>query len=182
MSRRDYFLGLAASGLRCPIGTDLLLHEQPDPEAILLDGRRLGEVVRRAAERYRTPLAIPLMDLRLEKADLLGQLGVAADDIDQFHFTNPPASGKIDDSAPFARRNQANIDAVTFIARETSLFPVGMAIGPFSLMTKLLADPITAVAIAARGVTAAEDPGVPSGRNLPRTRGNRGRAGVSAPR
>ena len=160
MSHREYFLELAAAGLRFPIGTDLLLHEQPDPEGILLDGRRLGEVVRLAAERYRTPLAIPLMDLRLEKADLLGQLGVAADDIDKFHFTEAPGGGKIEETAGFSQRNQANIDAVAYIARETSLFPVGMAIGPFSLMTKLLADPITAVAISAGGVTAAEDPGV----------------------
>jgi uroporphyrinogen-III decarboxylase len=32
-----------------------------------------------------------------------------------------------------------------------------MAIGPFSLMTKLMADPITAVAMAARGASATED-------------------------
>lgn len=160
MSNREYFLELAASGLRFPIGTDLLLHEQSDPEAILLDGQRLGEVVRMAAERYRCPLAIPLMDLRLEKADLLARLGVETADVDKFHFTSAPEVRSIDASAPFAKRNQANIDAVAYVARATSLFPVGMAIGPFSLMTKLLADPITAVAMAARGVTAEEDEGV----------------------
>jgi len=160
VSNRAYFLRLAASGLRFPIGTDLVLHEQPDPEAILLDGRRLGEVVRLAAERYRSPLAVPLMDLRLEKADLLENMGVAADDLDKFHFSEAPVGRSIDPEATFARRNQANIDAVAYIARETQLFPVGMAIGPFSLMTKLLADPITAVAMSARGITAEEDAGV----------------------
>jgi uroporphyrinogen-III decarboxylase len=160
VSHREYFLELAASGLRFPIGTDLILQEQPDPEAILLDGRRLGEVVRLAAERYRCPLAIPLMDLRLEKADLLRSAGVETEDVDKFHFAEAPPVRKVDDAEPFAHRNQANIDAVAHIARETSLFPVGMAIGPFSLMTKLLADPITAVALAAGGATANDDPGV----------------------
>jgi len=67
----DHFRALAVTGLRTPIGTDLVLRERPDPEAVRLDGRRLAGVVREAAERYRTPLAIPLMDLRLEKADLV---------------------------------------------------------------------------------------------------------------
>jgi len=35
-----------------------------------------------------------------------------------------------------------------------------MAIGPFSLMTKLMADPIVPIAMAGMGVTGAEDPGV----------------------
>jgi len=35
---RDYFLDLAESGLRMPIGTDLLLHENADAEAIRTDG------------------------------------------------------------------------------------------------------------------------------------------------
>ena len=53
----DHFRALAASGLRTPIGTDLVLHERPDPDAVRLDGKRLAGVVREAAERYRTPLA-----------------------------------------------------------------------------------------------------------------------------
>ena len=69
-----HFRALAARGLRTPIGTDLVLHERPDPEAVRLDGRRLAGVVREAAERYRTTLAIPLMDLRLEMADLVHRL------------------------------------------------------------------------------------------------------------
>ena len=84
---RNFYLDLAARGLRWPIGTDLVLHEQNDPESIVLDGRRLGAVVAAAARRYKTPLAIPLMDLRLEKADLLDTLAVAAADVDAFHFS-----------------------------------------------------------------------------------------------
>jgi uroporphyrinogen-III decarboxylase len=138
--RRDYYLSLARAGLRMPIGTDLVLHEQPDPEAVALDGRALGRVVETAARRYGTPLAVPLMDLRLEKADLE-------------HGGGSPA-------APFPPRSRAHIDSIRYIASETDLVAVGMAIGPFSLMTKLMADPITAVAMAGLGVSAEDDPAV----------------------
>lgn len=162
---RNYYLDLAARGLRWPIGTDLVLHEQSDPEAIVLDGRRLGEVVALAARRYHTPLAIPLMDLRLEKADLLDVLGVAAADVDAFHFDAAPAQESLDRAAasaaaPFGPRQRAHFDAIRYIASETDLVPVGMCIGPFSLMTKLLADPITAIALAGVGMTAEEAAGV----------------------
>jgi len=162
---RNFYLDLAARGLRWPIGADLVLHEHSDPDAIVLDGRRLGQVVALAARRYNTPLAIPLMDLRLEKADLLDTLGVDAADADAFHFDAAPDQALLDRAsagaaAPFAQRQRAHIDAIRFIARETDLVPVGMCIGPFSLMTKLLADPITAIAMAGVGVTADEDTGV----------------------
>jgi uroporphyrinogen-III decarboxylase len=49
---------------------------------------------------------------------------------------------------------------VRIIAEKTDLLPVGMLIGPFSLMTKLVADPIVPVAMAGRGMTAEEDEGV----------------------
>jgi uroporphyrinogen-III decarboxylase len=162
---RDFYLDLAARGLRWPIGTDLVLHEHSDPEAIVLDGRRLGAVVAAAARRYKTPLAIPLMDLRLEKADLLETLAVAAADVDAFHFDAAPDREVLERvassaAAPFGARQRAHFDAIRYIARETDLVAVGMCIGPFSLMTKLLADPITAIAMAGVGVTAAEDAGV----------------------
>jgi uroporphyrinogen-III decarboxylase len=47
-----------------------------------------------------------------------------------------------------------------YIARETDLLPVGMTIGPFSLMTKLLSDPIAPIYLAGSGLTAEEDPEV----------------------
>jgi uroporphyrinogen-III decarboxylase len=146
-----------------PIGTDLVLHEQPDAEAILLDGCRLGRIVECAARRYRTPLAFPLMDLRLEKADLAWRLQIP--DAETWHFPAAPDDAQLralDETAaaPFAPRNQAHIDAVRYIARETDLVPIGMAIGPFSLMTKLLEDPITPIAMAGMGMTDEDDPGV----------------------
>lgn len=162
---RQFYLDLAAQGLRMPIGADLLLHEEPSPQEILLDAGRLGRVVEKAARRYRTPLAFPLMDLRLEKADLLAFAGVPESQADLFHFAEPPAEDMVADlaraaSRPFSERIRANQGAVRYIAEKTDLLPVGMLIGPFSLMTKLVADPIVPVAMAGRGATAAEDRGV----------------------
>ena len=134
----QYYLDLARPGLRMPIGTDLILHENSEAEDIVLDGTRLGKVTEEAARRYRTPLAMPLMDLRLEKADLLRILGVPENDEEKFHFEVVPDGEIIEQvraaaDAPFARRNQAHLDAVRYIHQQTSLLPIGMAIGPFCL-------------------------------------------------
>ena len=160
-----FYRDLAASGLRMPVGTDLILHEQPDPEEVMQDGLRLGQTVEAAARRYGTPLALPLMDLRLEKRDLLRLLGNEDADVDSFHFHDPPAERALaqvreSSAMPFAKRNQAHLDAIRYIAEHTDLVPIGMAIGPFSLMTKLTADPITAIAMDGMGVPPEEDPGV----------------------
>ena len=162
---RQLLLDLAAAGARFPIGTDLVLHEQPDPQAVVLDGRRLGAVTAMAAERYRTPLAIPLMDLRLEKSDLLGMLGIDAAEVDAFHFSAAPEACDVDRvaecaTAAFSRRNQAHLDSIRFIRDETTLTPVGMCIGPFSLMTKLVSDPIIPIAMAGMGMSGDDDPGI----------------------
>src|SRR5690606_18420888 len=84
---------------------------------------------------------------------------------DTFHFDGPPdeklmARLESNLGKPPSVRLQANVEAIGYLARETDLVPVGMCIGPFSLMTKLLADPITAVYIAGTGVTAEQDPEV----------------------
>jgi uroporphyrinogen-III decarboxylase len=162
---RSYYQGIADSGQRMPIGTDLVLFEEADPEEARRDGQRLGRIVEASARRYRTPLAVPLMDLRLEKADLLGRIGVAADEVDSYHFHEAPGDDVMeaaDRSAgtPFPVASQAHFDAIRYIAEHTDLCPIGMLIGPFSLMTKLLADPIIAVAMAGMGLSAEEDPGV----------------------
>jgi len=145
-----------------PVGADLVLHDYPDREAILVDGRRLGEVVASAAERFKTPLAVPLMDLTIEKAALLEMLGVPTEQIPTFHFSTWP------DDDPFARiadrmsthrnaRLEATCGAIDYVARQTKLEPIGMVIGPLSLLVKLLADPITAIFTAGRGRTAADN-------------------------
>lgn len=162
---RQFYLDLAVAGLRMPIGTDLVLHEHPRPEEVKCDGRALGRVMEAAARRYRTPLAFPLMDLKLEKADLLRLLGVPAASRDEFHFTEAPSEDDLarmaaSIGAPFDQRHQAHIDSVRHIHEHTDLLPIGMSIGPFSLMTKLLSDPITPIALAGLGLSAAEDPGI----------------------
>jgi len=156
VSRKTY-LELAATGHRAPIGTHLVLHTRADAEAILLDGPRLGGVAAEAAERFRTPLAIPVMDLTLEKAAMLGALGVPATEVDGFHFDQPP-----DDSRAFSLspRMRATCEAIAHVASKTSLVPLGMGIGPFSLMTKLLKDPITPVFLAGSGMTGDDEPEV----------------------
>ena len=159
----DHFRALAAAGLRTPIGTDLVLHERSDPEAVRLDGRRLAGAVQEAAERYRTPLAIPLMDLRLEKADLVHCVRPGVAEPDTFHFDVPPSDADLGraragEGASFLPAHRAHLDAIAEVAARTGLTPLGMAIGPFSLATKLLADPIAAVALAGRGVLAEDEP------------------------
>jgi uroporphyrinogen-III decarboxylase len=159
----DHFRGLAAGGLRTPIGTDLVLHERPDPEAVRRDGKRLAGVVRQAAERYRTPLAIPLMDLRVEKADLVHRLRPVVAEVDTFHFEAPPSEADLDraretDGAAFLAGHRAHFEAIAQVASRPGLTSLGITIGPFSLTTKLLADPIAAVALAGRGVPAEDEP------------------------
>jgi uroporphyrinogen-III decarboxylase len=157
---RDYYLDLARRGMRYAIGTDLVLNEEPDPEAVRKDGARLGKVVEKAARRQRTPVAIPLMDLRLEKLDLLSLLGLSEEAADSWKLTQPDETvlGALrTPRAEFPVNNQAHQKAIEYIDQKTDLLPVGMLIGPFSLMTKLMADPITAVAMAGNGVSAEED-------------------------
>ncbi len=160
-----FYLDLAKQGLRMPIGTDLVLHEEPNPALSRNDGLLLGSVVERAARRFRTPLAFPLMDLALEKADLLSSLGIPENQINHFHFSEPPSAGTVaqvlaSESRPFPQASVASQAAVRYIAERADLMPIGMLIGPFSLMTKLIADPITPVAMAGGGLTAEEDDGV----------------------
>ena len=92
MPENPYF-EMARRGLRMPIGTDLVLHESCDPESCKYDAQLLGAVVEAAARRYRTPFAFPLMDLTLEKTDLLQFLGVPNAQAAQFHFSEGPAIG-----------------------------------------------------------------------------------------
>jgi hypothetical protein len=141
-----------------PVGADLVLHQEPNPENVRNDGPALGRVIERTARRWNTPLAIPLMDLRLEKIDLLARIGVSARNADAYHFAAP-----LDDATLAALCDQqatsscpgstARDEALQYIASIPGLIPVGMAIGPFSLVTRLMADPISAAAMAGRGQT-----------------------------
>lgn len=159
---RQYYLDLARAGLRMPIGTDLVLREKPGHDVILLDGEALGKVVEETAHRFRTPVAVPLMDLMVEKHQLLAALGVPAGEADTYHFSSCPPGDLADRVVDGLRsgptpRLRANVEAVRYIAARTDLLPVGMCIGPFSLTTKLLADPILPVYMAGAGTTGADD-------------------------
>ena len=162
---RQFYIALARSGLRMPIGADLVLHEQVDPTSIVTDGQALGRVVEETARRYRTPLAFAHMDLQLEKAVLLEILGIPVGDIPLYHFSRDPgveAVAHVEEGLrkPLNLALQAHIDSVAYIAEKTDLVPIGMTIGPFSLMTKLLKDPITPIYLAGSGMTAQDEPDV----------------------
>jgi uroporphyrinogen-III decarboxylase len=163
---RNYYRKLAADGLCMPIGADLVLHAEPDPAAVLADGASLGRVIAKTARRYGTPLALPLMDLQLEKATLLRGLDLPPERAATFHFEEPPTEDQMATlrrriREPLAARQQVHVDAVAYVARHApDLVPCGMQIGPFSLTTKLLKDPITPVYLAGMGMTGADDPSV----------------------
>ncbi len=163
---RIYYQDLAKQGLSMPIGADLVLHGEPDVAAVLRDGAALGRVVEKTARRFATPLAIPLMDLQLEKATLLRGLDIPVADVATYHFDAPPTDAQMETlrrrvREPLSPQQQVHVDAVAYIAQHApDLVPCGMTIGPFSLMTKLLKDPITPVYLSGMGITAAEEPGV----------------------
>ena len=154
---RSFYLDLAKAGHSAPIGTHLVLHTRKESESILLNGPALGGVIVETAERFQTPLAVPLMDLTLEKAALLEEMGVPSSEVDAFHFDSPPQfSGALKTTA----RMRATCEAIQHVATKTSLMPIGMGIGPFSLMTKLVKDPITPVFLAGAGMSPEEEPEV----------------------
>ena len=154
---RQFYIDLAHAGLRMPIGAHLVLHEQAAHADIVMDGARLGRVVAEAARRFRTPLAFPLMDLTLEKEALLLARDVPAAAVDTYHFSEVPEG-----DAPFrlTQRMEAVCGALRYVASETDRVPIGMSIGPFSLMTKLVSDPITPVFLAGTGAGADQEPEV----------------------
>jgi uroporphyrinogen-III decarboxylase len=160
----SYYLDLARRGLRVPMAADLVLNAEGDPEGARRDGPRLGRVIEKCARRWRSPLALPLMDLRLDQADLLARMGIGEEEADRFHFS-APLDGETKEMlhrAEPARRagSVARDGALSYIVKRTELYPVGMTIGPFSLATKLMADPITAAALLGSGTRPEEDPQV----------------------
>ncbi len=154
---RKLLCELAEQGHRAPIGTHLVLHGHADPHAVQLDGARLGSVIAEAAARYETPLAMPLMDLSIEKECLLRAMGVPDAEIEIHHFHEPPPA--VGAPAP-TRKMSAACDAIRYVAGRPGLLPMGMCIGPFSLMTKLVGDPITPVFLAGSGLGPADEPEV----------------------
>jgi hypothetical protein len=144
-----------------PIAVDLVLNEESKPEQTRRDGPALGRVIERAARRWNTPLALSLMDLRLEKIDLLSAVGICNAASDRFHFTAPLDESALvalcsDGATELCPESRARDEALAYIASQTDLIPIGMAIGPFSLATRLMADPIAVIAMAGAGVSSQE--------------------------
>lgn len=161
---RSQLIAWARAGLRMPIVADIVLHEQADPAAVRQSPGALARVLETAARRFGTPLAFPLMDLSLEKHFIGEVLGVPQDKRATFHLEKAlaPEALKAAETAlaasPLPPLMAANTGALEVLARSApDLVPCGMTIGPFSLATKLLADPIVAVAMAASGAEADED-------------------------
>jgi uroporphyrinogen-III decarboxylase len=156
--KREFYLDLARSGRRLPIATHLVLHEKADPEAILLSGPRMADVMAETARRFASPLALPVMDLTLEKDFMLRAMGIAAADAAAYHFDAPPSSAQraaLDAADPLAHAriaaNCAALRALRDLRDREALVPVGMSIGPFSLLSKLLRDPIVPIFLAGSG-------------------------------
>lgn len=155
---REYYIDLAKGGLRVPLATHLVLHELADPQAALLDGASLASVAAEAARRYGAPFAFPIMDLTLEKAFMLRAMGVEAVDHAAYHFSALPSaeSAAALEGADVLTdgRMAANCASLRALAAAGGPIPIGMSIGPFSLLTKLVADPIIPVYLAGSGVSA----------------------------
>ena len=160
---REYYLELAKKGQRMIFGTGLILEEKPDYSEILNDGKRLGEIFVEAADRFKCPVALPLMDLSIEKSELLNLLGITEKDVFRFNYNlSDEIIEKLKDNLdkkPIPRLKSL-CDAICYVKQNSGLIPVGMLIGPFSLMTKLLVDPIVPVFLAASGISGEEDPGI----------------------
>ena len=162
---RSFYLNLAATGKRLPVATHLVLHEKKDPEAILLDGKRLAETMVETARKFDSPLALPIMDLTLEKDIMLRTMGIPAADIPTYHFHEKPDPALVAKVASMdvltSPRIKANCDSLSHIAKALAAgnkeVPIGMSIGPFSLMTKLMKDPITPIFMAGSGVAPEDD-------------------------
>ncbi len=161
---RNFYIDLALNGLRMPIGSDLVLKEKADHEQRLFNGKLLGEVIVETAKRFNTPLAFPLMDLTVEKEWLVALLGIPRNNIREWHFEKNPSPEDLavvkqglHENKYLTRRIQTNCEAIKYVAQNSTYLPVGMSIGPFSMMTTLISDPITAVYMAGAGATAQED-------------------------
>lgn len=139
-----------------PIAGDLVLNEESDPNQVRREGPALGRVIERAARRWNTPLALSLMDLRLEKIDLLSAAGISNAEAERFHFPAPLDESSLaalcsDRLTEFSPESRARDQGLAYIASQTNLIPIGMSIGPFSLATRLISDPIAAIAMASAG-------------------------------
>lgn len=164
--QRDYYLNLAKEHKRMIFGVDLILKEKKNHNEIVLNGDKLGEVVIEATKRFNMQMALPWMDLDVEKQELLELLGLDLAALDGFHFDETNISEetraliKKSGHSSLSKRLEANCQSIRYVKENSNYLPVGMCIGPFSFITKLLRDPIFPVFLYSMGVTGTEDPSV----------------------
>ena len=84
---------------------------------------------------------------------------MAEEDSDSFHFAEPIPDADFvrllsGAGAVLVPGSVARDEALELIAAQDGLMPIGMLIGPFSLVTRLMKDPITAAGLAGGGMTA----------------------------
>ena len=163
------YMQIAEDGLAMPLATNMVLHEEAseaDIERALSNGEELG----RCPCASRPPLWStsrhssygPQARKRTAFAGPWPRTGPAPG----FHFKQAPTATEVQAmitalAAPLPPALKAQVDAVRFVVRSApDLVPCAMTIGPFSLMTTLLEDPISAVYLASTGATANDEPAV----------------------
>ena len=117
------YLQMAEDGLVMPLATNMVLHggsSEADIERALGNGEELGRVLVRAPRRFGVPLAVPHMDLRLEKELLLEGLRLGPGSAPRFHFKQAPTTTEVQAmttalAAPLPPALQAQVDAVRFV-------------------------------------------------------------------
>jgi uroporphyrinogen-III decarboxylase len=159
---RSYYLQMAKAGARMVLATDMVLKEKANHEALLNNGNELGKIILESANRYDLPLALPFMDLSLEKEWLLTVLDIEKSAIEKFHFDDildESIIQQVREKLEFVTttRIEATCNALSYVAKNSDRLSVGMCIGPFSFMTKLMSEPISPVFLAAMGGTSTDD-------------------------
>lgn len=146
---REFYMDLADQGLAMPLAVDLLVHSLSTEEKVMEDAREMSRIMLAAAETFKTPLAVAPMDLRVEKAALGELIGIPEGERATYHLGEPLGEAKTKQlleklrNRPISDRMKITIDALA--ATNSNSVPVGMVIGPFSLLTKTIEDAITAV-------------------------------------
>ncbi len=146
-------------------GADLVIKSKENHDQILKDGKELGKCIIEATEKYSAPLALPYMDLKIEKEDMLNLLEIPPKEIEKFHFESGIDDDYLEklkasiDASP-TERMKATCDAIHYVGANSDYLPMGMCIGPFSLYTKLVSEPITPVFMKSMGVEGDTDQSV----------------------
>lgn len=159
----SFLLDLARGGLAMPLAVDLSAHGMGVAERMQGDGGLMAEVMVATARRFGAPLAVAPMDLRVEKGALGWWLGLEEED---FHLEGPLEKGVFEELCGRAEeevspRMGVLLEALGRVREEArDLIPVGMGIGPFSLLTKVHRDPIGSVFLLGQGMEEEEDEGV----------------------